>query len=383
LTQFSFSSTTIIDGHIHFGQPNYRTNLIEILDQANIGRFNIVCTPHMQRLSLVPDALQLKAFHPERCYVFGGLDISTLFMAPAYAGEVFVNYVDSLLEMGCDGIKMIEGKVQMRKTLPIPDFDSPVYAPYWEHMAKTGTPLVFHVNDPEEFWDAQRCPDWARKMGWFYGDGTYINNEEQYRQVLTVLERHPSLNVIFAHFFFSSAQLERLSGYLDGFPNMKIDLTPGIEMYMNFARNPQRTRDFFIKYQDRIVYGTDIGAKALLATPEMNIEPSESNLRIQLIRRFLETEGPFQLESEEGFLFGDPDFVFQGVALPGDVLDKIYHLNFESSVSVAPKQLNPAAIIEECDRLEAVINAMGGIQPAQVVDGSIAKEVKAFFLSRL
>ena len=278
---------------------------------------------------------------------------------------------------------MIEGKVQMRKTLPIPDFDSRVYAPYWEHMAETGTPLVFHVNDPEEFWDTERCPDWARKMGWFYGDGTYINNEEQYHQVLTVLERHPNLNVIFAHFFFLSAQLERLADYLDRFPNMKIDLTPGIEMYMNFTRGPQQIRDFFIKYQDRIVYGTDIGAKALLATPEMNIEPSESNLRIQLIRRFLETEGPFQLESEDGFLFGDPDFVFQGISLPEEVLEKIYHRNFECSVSVAPKQLNPAAIIEECERLEAVINAMGGMQPAQVVDGSIAREVKTFFLSRL
>jgi hypothetical protein len=115
----------------------------------------------------------------------------------------------------------------------------------------------------------------------------------------------------------------------------------------------------------------------------LNIEPSESNLRIQLIRRFLESGGPFQLESEDGFLFGDPDFVFQGIALPVEVLDNIYHLNFESSVSVKPKRLNPAAIIEECERLEAVINAMGGMQPGQVVDGSIAKEVKAFFLSRL
>lgn len=273
MTSNPFRSIPIIDGHIHFGHPSYRENLVQILDQANIGRFNIVCTPHMQRLSLVPDALQLKALFPRRCYVFGGLDISTLFMAPQYAGEVFAHYVDSLLEMGCDGIKMIEGKPQMRKTLPIPDFDAAVYAPYWDHMAETGTPLVFHVNDPEEFWDAERCPGWAKKMGWFYGDGTYINNEVQYRQVLNVLERHPNLNVIFAHFFFLSAQLERLSGYLDRFPNMQVDLTPGIEMYMNFARDPQKAREFFIKYQDRIVYGTDIGAKALLATPGMNVTP--------------------------------------------------------------------------------------------------------------
>ncbi len=381
MTSNPFRSIPIIDGHIHFGHPSYRENLVQILDQANIGRFNIVCTPHMQRLSLVPDALQLKALFPRRCYVFGGLDISTLFMAPQYAGEVFAHYVDSLLEMGCDGIKMIEGKPQMRKTLPIPDFDAAVYAPYWDHMAETGIPLVFHVNDPEEFWDAERCPGWAKKMGWFYGDGTYINNEVQYRQVLNVLERHPNLNVIFAHFFFLSAQLERLSGYLDRFPNMQVDLTPGIEMYMNFARDPQKARDFFIKYQDRIVYGTDIGAKALLATPGMNIETSESRLRIQLIRRFLETEGPFQLQSEEGFLFGDPEFTFQGIALPGEVLEKIYHGNFERSVSAQPKTLNIPAVIEECDRQEAVLGAMRVMQPNQGIDLGLITQTRDFFKS--
>ena len=56
--------------------------LIGILDDNRVGKFNIVCTPHRTRLSLVPDALLVKSFHPQRTYVFGGLDISPLFMAP-------------------------------------------------------------------------------------------------------------------------------------------------------------------------------------------------------------------------------------------------------------------------------------------------------------
>ncbi|MCJ7696463.1 MAG: amidohydrolase [Anaerolineaceae bacterium] len=379
---FAEKKLPIIDGHIHFGHTNYADSLINILDQANIRRFNIVCTPHLQRLSLVPDALHLKAHFPGRCYVFGGLDISALFMDREHAGVVFAAYVDSLLEMGCDGIKMIEGKPQMRKAMPVPDFDSEIYAPYWEKMESSKAPLVFHVNDPEEFWDAQKVPDWAQKMGWFYGDGSYINNEEQYRQVLAVLERHPDLNVIFAHFFFLSAQLERLDGYLDRFPNMHIDLTPGIEMYFNFARDPQKTYDFFMKYQDRIVYGTDIGAKALLATPDEGIEPGESNLRMQLIRRFLETEGEFQLQSDEGFLFGDPSFKFYGICLPDEVLNKIYSGNFEKMVANKPSGLNPEAIIGECERLTQVIGLMGAMQPGQNVDSRMAQEVKRYFEER-
>jgi len=234
---------------------------------------------------------------------------------------------------------MVEGKAEMRKRLPLPDFDGEVYAPYWEKMAETQMPLIFHVNDPEEFWDAEKVPDWAREMGWYYGDGTYIDIEEQYQQVLNVLERHPNLNVTFAHFFFLSAQFQRLGEYLERYPHMHIDLTPGIEMYLNFSSNPDRARDCFIKHQDRIIYGTDIGARALLADREGGIEKEESLARVKVVRGFLENEGPFKL-THEGFLFGGPDAVFRGIHLPDEVLDKIYYRNFECFANPQPNPLN-------------------------------------------
>jgi predicted TIM-barrel fold metal-dependent hydrolase len=354
-------------------------NLINIMKEFEIGRFNIVCTPDQRRLSLVPDALHLKAHHPENVFVFGGLDISPLFMMPENAGQIFSDYVISLLNMGCDGIKMIEGKPQIRKTLPIPPFDSPSYAPYWETMEDRQVPLIFHVNDPEEFWDPQRVPEWARERGWFYGDGTYINNEDQYHQVINVLKRHPNLNVIFAHFFFLSAQLDRLRAYLDEFPNMCVDLTPGIEMYANFSAHPDQARDFFNKYQDRILYGTDIGAKALLATPEIGIERGESQARIELVRNFLESDSEYWVGDDGGFLFGKRDKPFQGLNLPGNVLRKIYYQNFERICNSTPRKLEPVAVIAECQRLEMMIEAMGAATPGGSGDPSVAKQVKSFF----
>jgi hypothetical protein len=153
-----FPQRKIIDGHIHYAHYSYEDSLMMLLKKAGIESLAVVCTPDEARLSLVPDALHLKAKHPQNVYVFGGLDISPLFMAPDIAGEAFAHYVDVLSAMGSDGIKMIEGKVEMRKRLPIPDFDSPVYAPYWEKMNETQTPLIFHVNDPETFWDENRVP---------------------------------------------------------------------------------------------------------------------------------------------------------------------------------------------------------------------------------
>ena len=137
---------SIIDGHIHYGHPALMSSLISVLDKLHVGRLNVVCTPHPTRLSLVPDALHLKAHFPDRVYVFGGMDISALFVAPDQSGSIFADYVDTLLALGCDGVKMIEGKPDMRKMLPIPAFDREVYAPYWERLVEREVPLVFHVN---------------------------------------------------------------------------------------------------------------------------------------------------------------------------------------------------------------------------------------------
>jgi hypothetical protein len=269
----------------------------------------------------------------------------------------------------------------MRKTLPIPPFDSPAYAPYWEKMEQDGVPLVFHVNDPQEFWDAKQVPDWARTQGWFYGDGTFINNEAQYAEVLHVLERHPKLKIIFAHFYFLSAQLPRLAELFERFPNMCVDLTPGIEMYTNFSRAPQAARDFFLKYQERIVYGTDIGAKALLSSPELGIEPGESAVRMRVVRSFLENSGGFRLELEDGFLLGRFGEPFHGLGLPPEVLRKIYAGNFERLAGAQPKPPDPQAVIAECERLEMMIPMMAATQPGVPMDVSVVNQVKAYFAS--
>ena len=72
----------LIDCHIHYPHLAMMDGLVEICNKLGINRFNVVCTPHQERLSLVPDALHLKAEHPGRVYVFGGLDVSAYFMAP-------------------------------------------------------------------------------------------------------------------------------------------------------------------------------------------------------------------------------------------------------------------------------------------------------------
>ena len=371
----------VIDGHVHYAHPKLLTDLIKVKNQAGIDRINIVCTPDQKRLSLIPDAMYLKAQFPRNFYVFGGLDVSAYFREPQRVGEVFAESIPFLQMLGCDGIKMIEGKPQMRKMLPVPPFDSDVFAPFWERMAEMQFPLLMHVNDPEEFWDKDRAPKWAFERGWFYGDGSYINNEKQYAELMGVLKANPTLKVIFAHFFFLSAQLPRLAEILDQYPNVCVDLTPGIEMYRNFSNNRQQTRDFFIKYQDRILFGTDIGARALLANLNDGIQEGESLERVYLVRNFLENDGEFLLDPHKGFLFDPKDARYQGLALPLDVLDKIYFKNFERLVSVKPRPVNPGMMVEFCNMLEKSIEIQGSSQPGVPGDTSVVKTVRDYFLN--
>ena len=374
-----FHNCPITDCHIHYPHPSQRQGLIQTCDSLKIDRLNIVCTPDRSRLSLVPDALHLKAHHPQRVFVFGGLDVSAYFRSPLQVGDLFAASLDGLTAAGCDGIKMIEGKPDMRKMLPIPPFDGAEFGQFWEKMAQTQTPLLFHVNDPEEFWDAERIPEWARQRGWYYGDGTYINNETQYTEIFNVLSRNPTLKVIFAHFFFLSAQLPRLADLLDRYPNVHIDLTPGIEMYLNFSADLERTREFFLKYQDRILFGTDIGARALLSDPQTDIQLPESRERVTLIRNFLENPGEFTLRPDGGFLFGALEKPFHGLDLQASVLDKIYDQNFGKVVAPAPRPLNPGVIVEMCHQIEHMIQFQGSSQPGVPGDPSVVREVRSYF----
>jgi len=372
------SPIPVFDSHIHFPRPDMMPGLIDICDQLRIDRFNLVCTPHQQRLSLVPDALYVKAHHPQRAYVSGGLDVSAYFVSPQHVGEIFVDYLDLLLAAGCDGIKMIEGKPDIRRTIPVPPFDSAAFAPYWEIVEKIQVPVVFHVNDPEEFWDPERIPDWAMGRGWFYGGGDTIDNEAQYAEVLHVLENLPNLRIIFAHFFFMSAQLPRLADLLGRFPNMHIDLTPGIEMYHNFSTDIEAARDFFTRYQDRIVFGTDIGAHALLAKPGEGIELDESHERVFLVRNFLENPGEFNLPGK-GYLFGDPSVPFQGLGLPEAILEKIYSKNTQRIFGDSPRTIDPGAVVALCDRIELMIQLQGSSQPGVPGDTSVVQSVRTYF----
>lgn len=145
--------------------------------------------------------------------------------------------------------------------------------------------------------------------------------------MLRLLAAHPRLKIIFAHFFFMSAQLRRLDKILSLYPNLMVDLTPGIEMYESFSARPQETADFFRKYHDRICYGTDIGGRCILTNEGQAFNEKECLRRPEIVRTFLTGKEECVIESDGAFLIGRKPFVMKPLGLEGKQLEEIFSGN--------------------------------------------------------
>jgi predicted TIM-barrel fold metal-dependent hydrolase len=357
-----FADIPVVDGHIHFPYLELADDLLAVMESARVERAALVAVPDLQTVNQNPALIHCKAYHPDRVYVCGALDYTQLWADPARASAVLAGQIATLQAIGFDGLKLIEGKPMVRKLLGLP-FDGPEYAGLWAALEERRMPAVLHVADPEEFWDARLCPDWARAQGWFYGDGTYPQKEDLYAEIDRVLERHPRLRLILAHFYFLSADLGRAGAFLDAHPDVCFDLTPGVEMYFSFARDTEAAREFFLQYQDRLVYGTDIGASAMSSDPAQGLDRAESLGRAWVVRQFLESDEAFDAPEGVGHWLGMDTGAFHGIALPPPVLAKIYHANVERLFGPTPAPLNRDAALAELERLAAVIDTLAGGEP--------------------
>jgi len=344
----------VVDSHVHFWDINSTENMLNITREARYHRVNVASIISREKVNFNPEALYLKAKYPSLFYAFGGLDYSAVFMGSKQAEPSLPEQVNKLMGMGFDGIKMVEGKPLVWKMLQIP-FDSDFYEGFFAHVESLGFPVLFHVNDPEEFWDAEKVPKWAKERGWFY-DNTYPTKEQLYAEVENVLNRCPNLKVIFAHFYFLSADLERAARLLDEYENVHLDLTPGIEMFYNFSAKWDAWRNFFISYQDQLVYGTDISSGQTL---------EQAVARAWLVRNFLETDEEFPVPPSADSLLGQPEAPLKGMKLPPSVLEKIYAKNFERIAGKKPKELNLKAAIAECRRIGKIATRLGKIKPEE------------------
>ncbi len=172
---------------------------------------------------------------------------------------------ERLLELGFDGMKFLDMKPDFRKRVG-KGLNDPSYDRMFSMLEERDVPVLLHVSDPEEFWDPDKAPPYVKQAGWFYGDGTYLSKQAIYDEVFELLDQHPKLRVTLAHFCFLSNFREEAIRVMETYPNVNFDLTPGGEMYLGFSKDIDRWHDFFVAYQDRILFGTDSNTRKSVGT---------------------------------------------------------------------------------------------------------------------
>jgi hypothetical protein len=304
-----------------------------------------------------PAGFVLKSRDPGRFYILAGLEHTSLFNKSSDS-LTLDEQVKRLLSIGVDGIKILASKPNWRKRLNQP-VDGPYFQGLFQICAKQGLPLLWHVADPEEFWEPDRLPEWARKQGWGYDD-SFPSKEALYRESLHVLEQNPGLIVIFPHFYFLSTDLDRAGALLDHYPSVFIDLSPGIELFYNLSENKKRSFDFFCKYSDRILFGTDIVSSHSI---------SEMRIRAGILQHFLTSDDSFRLPKGADPLLGQPeDGIIHGLKLPGGIVNSITIHNFRRIFGPLPKMMNIAAARDECQRLSKLEVNINGV-PVEETEG--------------
>lgn len=190
--------------------------------------------------------------------------------------------------------------------------------PIYEDITKQGKTLIIHAADPEAAWTDQYATagsaDYYREHPQW--NMSKISGAPQRSAILEasrrVLEENPELRVIGAHFASHLPQLDELAALLDRYPNFAVDTAGRLPRLTTLPR--AAVREFFLKYQDRILYGTDMRFEA----PTSDEAAAEKWLRhYGLEWRYYSTMDVFDYYGQQ----------IQGLGLPQAVLKKLYHDN--------------------------------------------------------
>ncbi len=307
----------IFDCHMHTlsGAPDM---LKVIADHFGFEKYAVLGCPCFAGELNNLQALLAKALHPKNVYALGGLTYGP----GQRSGEKHVHHVRTLMKAGFDGIKFIESKPGLARDLMV-QMDSEELEPVFSLLEEEQIPILWHVGDPATFWDEKLAPAFAVQNGWLYTDPSFPALEALYAQTERVLSKHPHLQVCLAHFYFTADDMDHARRMMDTYPGLRFDLTPGTEMYGHFLREPDMWRDFFITYQDRILFGTDI------TDNEEDFISGLNETLVGLIECTVTQPGPVKVWDIQG----------RGLNLPQAVLEKIFAVNAERMYGESPKPI--------------------------------------------
>jgi predicted TIM-barrel fold metal-dependent hydrolase len=315
----------IIDVHVHAGSAGI-DRLLEIMDARGIDHAVNLSGGHA--LVGLQQQLMATASSRNRISTFATLPYSEV-RRPGY-GPRMAMIVRESHKMGAKGLKIAKalglGMVTYKRKLAV--VDDPELDVVFETAGELGMPVAIHTGDPIAFWDPvtpgnERFDELRAHPGWSLYGRNVPSFEELYQSLERRFERHPKTTFISVHFGNLAEDPDRVAQTLRKYPNVYIDTAARIpEMGRH---SPARMLRFFEEFQDRIVYGSDLGVgpkPTPLFLGSSGSQPptaAEEDLFFTATQRYFET-------SDMNFPHPTPiqgNWTISGINLPRAILDKV------------------------------------------------------------
>lgn len=311
----------IVDAHNHLGEPfgggwdkRSLSELLDLLDEAGVTRYVDLDGGWSEDI-LDAHLKHFKEGAPERFQIFGGVDWSQW----TAKGDAFPEWAAKRLrvqkERGAQGLKIWKpfGLHVQDQRGDLVNVDDSRLDPIWETAGELDLPVMIHVADPAAFFDPidernERWEELGKHPDWAFTSPPFPPFMHIMNCFRNLVARHRNTSFIGAHVGCYAENLNWVGQMLDDCPNYSIDISARLG---ELGRQPYTARKFFIQYQDRILYGSDM-------SPDLDA--------YRLCYRLLETD-------DEYFNYNTSEVPAQGrwyaygLHLPDDVLKKVYSEN--------------------------------------------------------
>ena len=288
------------------------------LDSINVRLMVVADNLSGERLARALAAIRSSSMK-DRVRVLAGIDFQNV--GPGWA-EKAVKQLDADVAAGAVGVGEVPKFLGLRykkadgSRLRI---DDPDLDPVWNECAKLGVPVFIHTADPQEFFTNidltnERWLELSLFPGRRYPQDQYPSFNELMTERDNLFKRHPKTTFVAAHLGWHANDLGRLGKILDDYPNVYTEV--GAVLY-DIGRQPHAAHDFFVKYQDRIMFGKD------------SFQPEE----YPYYWRVFETRDEYFDYYRHYHAF----WKLYGIDLPDSVLRKVYYQNAQKITRGIPR----------------------------------------------